>query len=193
MEIIGLIKKAEKAEKDKVYSELMDTSKTEVTSLAMDKTIDNSAPFNFDDIYTRPFFINNYAIVDGNIVDKKTNKPIISKVDYENLLRPTFPRWWIRRFRRFRRFRRIRWFWRTDGGSVTPPSTQTSQKPIVFTLTAGDNYVSGSGVANSTINVTLPNSTVLTTTVDSANNWIIPLKPRLNQGDIIKTTQTETR
>ena len=178
MEIIGLIKKAEKAEKDKVYSELMDTSKTEVTSLAMDKTIDNSAPFNFDDIYTRPFFINNYAIVDGNIVDKKTNKPIISKVDYENLLRPTFPRWWI---------------WRTDGGPVTPPSTQTSQKPKVFTLTAGDNYVSGSGVANSTINVTLPNSTVLTTTVDSANNWIIPLKPRLNQGDIIKTTQTETR
>ena len=182
MEIIGLIKKAEKAEKDKVYSELMDTSKTEVTSLAMDKTIDNSAPFNFDDIYTRPFFINNYAIVDGNIVDKKTNKPIISKVDYENLLRPTFPRWWIRRIRR------IWWFWRTDGGSITPPSTQTSQKPKVFTLTAGDNYVSGSGVANSTINVTLPNSTV-----DSTNNWIIPLKPRLNQGDIIKTTQTETR
>jgi len=172
LEIIGLIKKAEKAEKDKIYSELMDTSKTEVT------------PFNFDDIYTRPFFINNYAIVDGNIVDKKTNKPIISKVDYENLLRPTFPRWWIRRFW---------WFWRTDGGPVTPPSTQTSQKPKVFTLTAGDNYVSGSGVANSTINVTLPNSTVLTTTVDSANNWIIPLKPRLNQGDIIKTTQTETR
>lgn len=187
MEIIGLIKKAEKAEKDKVYSELMDTSKTEVTSLAMDKTIDNSAPFNFDDIYTRPFFINNYAIVDGNIVDKKTNKPIISKVDYENLLRPTFPRWWIRGFWRFWRF------WRTDGGSITPPSTQTSQNPKVFTLTAGDNYVSGSGVANSTINVTLPNSTVLTTTVDSANNWIIPLKPRLNQGDIIKTTQTETR
>ncbi len=55
-----------------------------------------------------------------------------------------------------------------DGGSITPPSTQTSQKPKVFTLTAGDNYVSGSGVANSTINVTLPNSTVLTTTVDSA-------------------------
>jgi len=188
LEIIGLIKKAEKAEKDKVYSELIDTSKTEVTSLAMDKTIDNSAPFNFDDIYTRPFFINNYAIVDGNIVDKKTNKPIISKVDYENLLRPTFPRWWIWW---------LWWLWRiwrrTDGGSVTPPSTQTSQKPKVFTLTAGDNYVSGSGVANSTINVTLPNSTVLTTTVDSANNWIIPLKPRLNQGDIIKTTQTETR
>lgn len=184
MEIIGLIKKAEKAEKDKVYSELMDTSKTEVTSLAMDKTIDNSVPFNFDDIYTRPFFINNYAIVDGNIVNKKTNKPIISKVDYENLLRPTFPRWWIWR---------IWWFWRTDGGSITPPSTQTSQNPKVFTLTAGDNYVSGSGVANSTINVTLPNSTVLTTTVDSANNWIVPLKPRLNQGDIIKTTQTETR
>ena len=114
----------------------------------------------------------------------KTNKPIISKVDYENLLRPTFPRWWIRR---------IRWFWRTDGGSITPPSTQTSQNPKVFTLTAGDNYVSGSGIANSTINVTLPNSTVLTTTVDSANNWVIPLKPRLNQGDIIKTTQTETR
>ena len=187
MEIIGLIKKAEKAEKDKVYSELMDTSKTEITSLAMDKTFDNSAPFNFDDIYTRPFFINNYAIVDGNIVDKKTNKPIISKVDYENLLRPTFPRWWIRRIWWFW------WFWRTDGGPVTPPSTQTSQKPKVFTLTAGDNYVSGSGVANSTINVTLPNLTVLTTTVDSANNWIIPLKPRLNQGDIIKTTQTETR
>ena len=162
----------------------MDTSKTEVTSLAMDKTIDNSAPFNFDDIYTRPFFINNYAIVDGNIVDKKTNKPIISKVDYENLLRPTFPRQWIWKFWRFQR---------TDGGSITPPSTQTSQNPKVFTLTAGDNYVSGSGVANSTINITLPNSTVLTTTVDSANNWIIPLKPRLNQGDIIKTTQTETR
>lgn len=92
MEIIELIKKAEK---DKVYSELMDTSKTEVTSLALDKTIDNSVPFNFDDIYTMPFFINNYAIVDGNIVDKKTNKPIISKVDYKNLLRPTFTRWWI--------------------------------------------------------------------------------------------------
>ena len=181
MEIIGLIKKAEKAEKDKIYSELMDTSKTEVTSLAMDKTIDFFNDTATTEIYTRPFFINNYAIVDGNIVDKKTNKPIISKVDYENLLRPTFPRWWIW------------WFWRTDGGPVTPPSTQTSQKPKVFTLTAGDNYVSGSGVANSTINVTLPNSTVLTTTVDSANNWIIPLKPRLNQGDIIKTTQTETR
>ena len=68
MEIIGLIKKAEKAEKDKVYSELMDTSKTEVTSLAMDKTIDNSAPFNFDDIYTRPFFINNFHLIYQSLV-----------------------------------------------------------------------------------------------------------------------------
>ena len=80
-----------------------------------------------------------------------------------------------------------------DGGSITSPSTQTSQKPKVFTLTAGDNYVSGSGIANSTINVTLPNSTILTTTVDSANNWVIPINPRLNPGDSIKTTQTQTR
>ena len=150
-----------------------------MTALAIDKTINNSASFNFDDIYSRPFFVNNYDIISGNIVDKKTNNPIISKTDYENLLKPTFSRW--------------RKFWWTVGGPVTPPISQNSQKPIVFKLTAGDNYISGIGIPNSTINVTLPNSTILTTTVDSANNWVIPINPRLNPGDSIKTTQTQTR
>ena len=94
-------------------------------------------------------------------------------------MKPTFSRWWK--------------FWWTVGGPVTPPISQNSQKPIVFKLTAGDNYISGIGIPNSTINVTLPNSTILTTTVDSANNWVIPINPGLNPGDSIKTTQTQTR
>lgn len=88
--IIGLIAKSKEGEKKNTYAQLIETSKTEVADLAFDKTINGNNNFDFNDIYSKPFFTNNYDIVNGNIVKKNTNTPIISKSDYENLLKPHF-------------------------------------------------------------------------------------------------------
>ena len=57
--IIGLIAKSKEGEKKNTYAQLIETSKTEVADLAFDKTINGNNNFDFNDIYSKPFFTNN--------------------------------------------------------------------------------------------------------------------------------------
>ena len=69
--------------------------------------------FDIKEIYKRPFFVNNYEIVNDNIVKKDTTTPIISKNDYETILKPVFED--------------------TENGDnpvVTPPSTTPITPPV---------------------------------------------------------------
>ena len=109
----GIITKTQEANNKNTYSELIDNSKAEVTALALDKTIDDSLNFDMKEIYKRPFFVNNYEIVNDNIVKKDTHTPIISKNDYETILKPVFED--------------------TENGDnpvVTPPSTTPITPPV---------------------------------------------------------------
>lgn len=109
----GIILKTKEANTKNTYSELIDNSKAEVTALALDKTIDDSLNFDIKEIYKRPFFVNNYEIVNDNIVKKDTTTPIISKTDYETILKPVFED--------------------TENGDnpvVTPPSTTPITPPV---------------------------------------------------------------
>ncbi len=103
----GIILKTKEANTKNTYSELIDNSKAEVTALALDKTIDDSLNFDIKEIYKRPFIVND------NIVKKDTTTPIISKTDYETILKPVFED--------------------TENGDnpvVTPPSTTPITPPV---------------------------------------------------------------
>lgn len=184
--IIGLIAKSKEGEKKNTYAQLIETSKTEVADLAFDKTINGNNNFDFNDIYSKPFFTNNYDIVNGNIVKKNTNTPIISKSDYENLLKPHF---------------------NTNNTSTpstpstpsptpstpstpTPPSVPTSTKPQMYVISNRDRYITGKGVANSEIKVTLPDGTISSTTVSSNGDWNI-VTPYLAVGSTVTAIQKE--
>lgn len=172
--IIGLIAKSKEGEKKNTYAQLIETSKTEVADLAFDKTINGNNNFDFNDIYSKPFFTNNYDIVNGNIVKKNTNTPIISKSDYENLLKPHF---------------------NTNNTSTPstptpPPSVPTSTKPQMYVISNRDRYITGKGVANSEIKVTLPDGTISSTTVSSNGDWNI-VTPYLAVGSTVTAIQKE--
>lgn len=185
--IIGLIAKSKEGEKKNTYAQLIETSKTEVADLAFDKTINGNNNFDFNDIYSKPFFTNNYDIVNGNIVKKNTNTPIISKSDYENLLKPHFntnntstpstpstpsptPS--------------------TPSTPTPPPSVPTSTKPQMYVISNRDRYITGKGVANSEIKVTLPDGTISSTTVSNNGDWNI-VTPYLAVGSTVKAIQKE--
>ena len=44
---------------------------------------------DFNEVYSLPFFVNNYDIVGNDIVKKGKTEPIMSKTDYEELLKPS--------------------------------------------------------------------------------------------------------
>jgi hypothetical protein len=123
----GIILKTKEANTKNTYSELIDNSKAEVTALALDKTIDDSLNFDIKEIYKRPFFVNNYEIVNDNIVKKDTTTPIISKNDYETILKPVFED-------------------TENGGNpvVTPPSTTPITPPVTPPRTRNRNSYTSS-------------------------------------------------
>lgn len=198
--IIGLIAKSKEGEKKNTYAQLIETSKTEVADLAFDKTINGNNNFDFNDIYSKPFFTNNYDIVNGNIVKKNTNTPIISKTDYEKLLKPSFntsststvstpsapspstpstptpsiptptPS--------------------TPSTPTPPPSIPNSNKPQMYVISNRDRYITGKGIAGAKIEVTLPNGTVYNTTVSNNGDWNV-VTNYLAVGSTVKAIQKE--
>jgi len=127
------------------------------------------------------------ALVLMDIVKKNTNTPIISKSDYENLLKPHFntnntstpstpstpsptPS--------------------TPSTPTPPPSVPTSTKPQMYVISNRDRYITGKGVANSEIKVTLPDGTISSTTVSNNGDWNI-VTPYLAVGSTVKAIQKE--
>lgn len=186
--IIGLIAKSKEGEKKNTYAQLIETSKTEVADLAFDKTINGNNNFDFNDIYSKPFFTNNYDIIGDNIVKKNTNTPIISKADYEKLLKPSFnnsststvstpsapspstPS--------------------TPSTPTPPPSIPNSNKPQMYVISNRDKYITGKGIAGAKIEVTLPNGTVYNTTVSNNGDWNV-VTNYLAVGSTVKAIQKE--
>lgn len=198
--IIGLIAKSKEGEKKNTYAQLIETSKTEVADLAFDKTINGNNNFDFNDIYSKPFFTNNYDIIGDNIVKKNTNTPIISKADYEKLLKPSFntsststvstpsapspstpstptpsiptptPS--------------------TPSTPTPPPSIPNSNKPQMYVISNRDRYITGKGIAGAKIEVTLPNGTVYNTTVSNNGDWNV-VTNYLAVGSTVKAIQKE--
>ena len=198
--IIGLIAKSKEGEKKNTYAQLIETSKTEVADLAFDKTINGNNNFDFNDIYSKPFFTNNYEIIGDNIVKKNTNTPIISKSDYEKLLKPNFntsststvstpsapspstpstptpsiptptPS--------------------TPSTPTPPPSIPNSNKPQMYVISNRDRYITGKGIAGAKIEVTLPNGTVYNTTVSNNGDWNV-VTNYLAVGSTVKAIQKE--
>lgn len=198
--IIGLITKSKEGEKKNTYAQLIETSKTEVADLAFDKTINGNNNFDFNDIYSKPFFTNNYDIIGDNIVKKNTNTPIISKADYEKLLKPSFnnsststvstpstpspstpstptpsiptptPS--------------------TPSTPTPPPSIPNSNKPQMYVISNRDRYITGKGIAGAKIEVTLPNGTVYNTTVSNNGDWNV-VTNYLAVGSTVKAIQKE--
>lgn len=198
--IIGLIAKSKEGEKKNTYAQLIETSKTEVADLAFDKTINGNNNFDFNDIYSKPFFTNNYDIIGDNIVKKNTNTPIISKTDYEKLLKPSFntsststvstpsapspstpstptpsiptptPS--------------------TPSTPTPPPSIPNSNKPQMYVISNRDRYITGKGIAGAKIEVTLPNGTVYNTTVSNNGDWNV-VTNYLAVGSTVKAIQKE--
>ena len=85
----GLIKKSKDGEKLNTYAELIERSKAEIASFCIGKVIDGDTSFSFSEVYSLPFFVNNYDIVGNDIVKKGKTEPIISKIDYEEFLKPS--------------------------------------------------------------------------------------------------------
>ncbi len=175
----GLIKKSKDGEKQNTYAELIEKSKTEIASISIGKVIDGDTSFSFSEVYSLPFFVNNYDIVGNDIVKKGKNEPIISKSDYEALLQPSF-------------------VGASGAAGSTPstpgvPSTPTvpvSSAPTMYVISNKERFVAGKGITGATITLTMPDGSLKNTTVDSSGEWSI-FTGYLGIGDVIKVKQIE--
>lgn len=82
----------------------------------------------------------------------------------------------------------------TIDSSETVYKRQKSLSPTINPATSASTAVSGTGVAGSSITVTLPGGFELTTTVADDGNWSVdlPSGTKLAQGDTVSATQMET-
>lgn len=178
----GLIKKSKDGEKLNTYAELIERSKAEIAGISIGKIVDGDTSFSFNEVYSLPFFVNNYDIVGNDIVKKGKTEPIISKTDYEELLKPS----------------------NVSGAGSTPstPSTPTtpvlpptptvpaSIAPQMYVISNKERFVAGKGVAGSNITVTMPDGTDKTTTVNTSGEWSV-FTGYLAIGDVVKVKQQE--
>lgn len=178
----GLIKKSKDGEKLNTYAELIERSKAEIASISIGKVIDGDTSFSFSEVYSLPFFVNNYDIVGNDIVKKGKTEPIISKIDYEELLKPS----------------------NVSGAGSTPstPSTPTtpvlpptptvpvSSAPQMYVISNKERFVAGKGIVGSNITVTMPDGTDKTTTVNTSGEWSV-FTGYLAIGDVVKVKQQE--
>ena len=67
---------------------------------------------------------------------------------------------------------------------------ETSATPVINQVDTDDEKVTGTGVAGATIEVTLPDGTKKTTTVNSEGKWEVPT-PKLAKDAVVKATQKE--
>ena len=79
----------------------------------------------------------------------------------------------------------------TIPGSDTVVERATSATPTVNSVDTDDMKVSGTGIAGSTIEVTLPDGTKKTTTVGQDGKWEVALDAPLTKDAVVKATQTE--
>ena len=175
----GLIKKSKDGEKLNTYAELIERSKAEIASISIGKVIDGDTSFSFSEVYSLPFFVNNYDIVGNDIVKKGKTEPIISKTDYEELLKPL----------------------NVSGGGSTPltpttpvlpptPTVPASSTPQMYVISNKERFVAGKGIAGSNITVTMPDGTDKTTTVNTSGEWSV-FTGYLAIGDVVKVKQQE--
>ena len=73
---------------------------------------------------------------------------------------------------------------------VANAGLELSKEPIVDAIIEGATTITGKGENGSTINVTLPNGTVKTTTVTDGR-WTVPLESPVAKGDNILVSQTQ--
>jgi len=69
-----------------------------------------------------------------------------------------------------------------------------SASPIIDTIIEGAQEITGTGVPEATVTVTLPNGSVVNATVNSDGTWLVnvPAGIVLSVGDIVSANQTET-
>ena len=69
-----------------------------------------------------------------------------------------------------------------------------SASPIIDTIIEGAQEITGTGVPEATVTVTLPNGSVVNATVNSDGTWLVnvPAGTVLSVGDIVSANQTET-
>lgn len=175
----GLIKKSKDGEKLNTYAELIERSKAEIASISIGKVIDGDTSFSFSEVYSLPFFVNNYDIVGNDIVKKGKTEPIISKIDYEELLKPS----------------NVSGAGSTPSTPTTPvlpptPTVPVSSAPQMYVISNKERFVAGKGVAGSNITVTMPDGTDKTTTVNTSGEWSI-FTGYLTIGDVVKVKQQE--
>ena len=175
----GLIKKSKDGEKLNTYAELIERSKAEIASISIGKVIDGDTSFSFSEVYSLPFFVNNYDIVGNDIVKKGKTEPIISKIDYEELLKPS----------------NVSGAGSTPSTHTTPvlppkPTVPVSSAPQMYVISNKERFVAGKGVAGSNITVTMPDGTDKTTTVNTSGEWSI-FTGYLAIGDVVKVKQQE--
>ena len=175
----GLIKKSKDGEKLNTYAELIERSKAEIASISIGKVIDGDTSFSFSEVYSLPFFVNNYDIVGNDIVKKGKTEPIISKIDYEELLKPS----------------NVSGAGSTPSTPTTPvlpptPTVPVSSAPQMYVISNKERFVAGKGVAGSNITVTMPDGTDKTTTVNTSGEWSI-FTGYLAIGDVVKVKQQE--
>lgn len=175
----GLIKKSKDGEKLNTYAELIERSKAEIASISIGKVIDGDTSFSFSEVYSLPFFVNNYDIVGNDIVKKGKTEPIISKIDYEELLKPS----------------NVSGAGSTPSTPTTPvlpptPTIPASSTPQMYMISNKERFVAGKGIAGSNITVTMPDGTDKTTTVNTSGEWSI-FTGYLAIGDVVKVKQQE--
>lgn len=178
----GLIKKSKDGEKLNTYAELIERSKAEIASISIGKVIDGDTSFSFSEVYSLPFFVNNYDIVGNDIVKKGKTEPIISKTDYEELLKPS----------------NVSGAGSTPSTPTTPPTpvlpptptVPVSSAPQMYVISNKERFVAGKGIAGSNITVTMPDGTDKTTTVNTSGEWSV-FTGYLAIGDVVKVKQQE--
>lgn len=71
---------------------------------------------------------------------------------------------------------------------------EISASPIINTIIAGAQVITGFGVAGASITVTLPNGSTVSTAVSSNSTWLVnvPAGTVLAEGDVVSAVQTET-
>lgn len=178
----GLIKKSKDGEKLNTYAELIERSKAEIASISIGKVIDGDTSFSFSEVYSLPFFVNNYDIVGNDIVKKGKTEPIISKTDYEELLKPS----------------NVSGAGSTPSTPTTPPTpvlpptptVPASSAPQMYVISNKERFVAGKGIAGSNITVTMPDGTDKITTVNTSGEWSV-FTGYLAIGDVVKVKQQE--
>lgn len=178
----GLIKKSKDGEKLNTYAELIERSKAEIASISIGKVIDGDTSFSFSEVYSLPFFVNNYDIVGNDIVKKGKTEPIISKIDYEELLKPS----------------NVSGAGSTPSTPTTPPTpvlpptptVPVSSAPQMYVISNKERFVAGKGIVGSNITVTMPDGTDKTTTVNTSGEWSV-FTGYLAIGDVVKVKQQE--